>query len=449
MPPSKKRGRPPKYVNGHDGRPIIGLSFSRSNNQFYASHSKPRQYFGSDFDAALMKFRTWQAGKKGEPCAAIRLGRPIKPKLELPREFEPDYFLEQLNAGRSVDDLTEQLDGSFQLLPEDALYSWVRTELHKNPTRFAERVGIPEIAYLQDLKPLGPPLTLKQIGNLYFQKRKKNTPEWERKQSTYWEEFTSAVGVRTLREITHVEIEQYHNTVWDEHKKSNRSSTYVSHRLTAVRTILRHASKKSRDQQQVRRVLELTDMFEFPGKTSPAPNPITSSDFKKLLEASSPLWEAVFLLSLNCAFYPSEVAAVERKHIDLKARTLVMDRGKTGVPRVAVLWKRTIKAIRKYQASSPHKSAFLFVSRTGCPYNANHMGRNFRRRRVEAKLPDSVAFNSIRDGAYTAATQGGAIIDQARMLGGHRVGGVTDYYLKRNPKMVEQACAAIEKAYFG
>lgn len=53
MPLSKKRGRPPKYVNGRDGKPVVGLSFSRSIRQYYASHSKPRRYFGSDFDAAM------------------------------------------------------------------------------------------------------------------------------------------------------------------------------------------------------------------------------------------------------------------------------------------------------------------------------------------------------------------------------------------------------------
>ncbi len=447
MPLSKKRGRPPKYVTGRDGKPVVGLSYSRSIRQYYASHSKPRRYFGSDFDAALAKFRARQAAEDGEPYAAIKVELPLPP-VQLPPEHDPDYFVEQLNAGRPFEELVEELGGRFQLLPQDAVYAWVRTELLKNPTRFAERVGIPEIGYLQDLAPPGPPLTLKQVCNLYFRKRKRISPDWERKQRGYWQEFAATVGVKTLREVTHVEIERYHDAVWDEHNNNGRSSTYVSHRLTAVRTILRHALKKGRDQQQVRRVLELTEMFEFPGKTTPKPNPISPADFQRLLEVCSPKWRAVLLRSLNCAFYPSEVAAVKREHIDFEAQTLMMDRGKTRVPRVAVLWNRTIEALREYQRSEPHQSASMFVSRSGIPFNANHMSRNFRRRRAEAELPDTVTFDSIRDGAYTAASRGGAIVDQARMLGGHRVSGVSDYYLKRNPQMVAEACAAIEKAYF-
>ena len=52
--------------------------------------------------------------------------------------------------------------------------------------------------------------------------------------------------------------------------------------------------------------------------------------------------------TVNPALYPGEVVAVKREHVDLEARTLVMDRGKTGVLRVAVVWRRTVQAIRNY-----------------------------------------------------------------------------------------------------
>ena len=90
----------------------------------------------------------------------------------------------------------------------------------------------------------------------------------------------------------------------------------------------------------------------------------------------------------------------------------------------------------------------MFVSRTGSPYDANHIGRNFRRRRTDAELPEEVKFDNIRDGAYTAAVDGGADVNQAKMLAGHRV-GISDHYLKRNPAMVADACRAIGEAYFG
>jgi hypothetical protein len=55
MNPNNKRGRPPKYVNGSDGKPIVGLSYDKNLNQYYATHSKPRVYLGSDNKSAIYK----------------------------------------------------------------------------------------------------------------------------------------------------------------------------------------------------------------------------------------------------------------------------------------------------------------------------------------------------------------------------------------------------------
>lgn len=124
-----------------------------------------------------------------------------------------------------------------------------------------------------------------------------------------------------------------------------------------------------------------------------------------------------------------------------------IDRFLRPIRRLAVLWPRTVDAIRQYQSEHPHHSEFLFASEIGQPYNGNHMGRNFRRRRTEAKLPVTVEFAHIRDGAETAAIEGGADLTAAKLLAGHRT-GISDHYVRRNPKMVADACEAIERHYF-
>lgn len=112
-----------------------------------------------------------------------------------------------------------------------------------------------------------------------------------------------------------------------------------------------------------------------------------------------------------------------------------------------MLWERTVDAIREYQKDNAHDSEFLFVSYIGAGYVGNHVSRNFRKRRKKAKLPDAIFFEHIRDSAETAAIQGGADITQARLLAGHRC-GISDHYIKRNPKMVAEACKLIERHYF-
>ena len=197
----------------------------------------------------------------------------------------------------------------------------------------------------------------------------------------------------------------------------------------------------------MRRLLDLCEMLVPPRANGKDPNPIARQHFEQLLSVCDSKWKAAYLLALNAALYPSEVADVRKTEIDLDAKTLRMDRGKTGIVRIAVLWDRTVDAIREYQAEHPHESDYVFISEEGQPYNANHVGRNFRRRRKLAGLPFSVQFAHIRDGAETAAIEGGADLTQARLLAGH-CAGISDHYVRRNPKMVADACEAIEAAYF-
>ena len=67
----RKRGRPPKYVIGDDGKPIVGLSYQKSDGRYYATHSKPRKYFTTDFHQSMLRFRRWQAGQESV-CACSR-----------------------------------------------------------------------------------------------------------------------------------------------------------------------------------------------------------------------------------------------------------------------------------------------------------------------------------------------------------------------------------------
>jgi integrase len=190
--------------------------------------------------------------------------------------------------------------------------------------------------------------------------------------------------------------------------------------------------------------------LDRPEKRGFKPRPISREDFLKLLETveGEPKWKAMFLLALNAAMYPGEVAGVKKEDIDLKKGTLSMERGKTGVPRVAMLWQRTLDAIREYQETIPHQSEYLFVSRSGAAFSDNHVSRNFCRRRDSVGLPKTLQFANIRDGAYSAAFNASGVSEkEAKVLAGHR-SGMTDHYVVRTPTMVAAACIAIERYYF-
>ena len=126
-----------------------------------------------------------------------------------------------------------------------------------------------------------------------------------------------------------------------------------------------------------------------------------------------------------------------------------MDRGKTGVPRVAMLWVRTVKAIREYQQTQKKNcSEYLFLTFMGKQYKAHSIGSIWRKLRKEAGVDHSVKFEHIRDAAQTSAADGDCSIDEIRFLMGHRVSGITDNYLKRKPNLTKKACKVIEGYYF-
>lgn len=154
------------------------------------------------------------------------------------------------------------------------------------------------------------------------------------------------------------------------------------------------------------------------------------------------------MTALNFCMKSGEVADLIKTDIDMTKGTLVTTRNKTGATRIAVLWRRTTDAIRAYQKKHPYHAEHLFNSRIGTPLTAKAAGRIVIQLRRKANLPEMVCFDTIRDGGYTAAIEGGASETHAKLLAGHSV-RMSDQYVRRNPKMVADACEAIERSYFG
>jgi len=427
---TRGRGRPPQYVHGRDGKIIVGLSCEKSSKRFYASHSKPRRYFGVDFDEALLRFRAWEAKQAG--------GAEVRVVIDRGTDAVPSRSRYIPVRGK-----LDEFDLADPTRSPDVLFAWARTEILRDPVRFSQRVGIPEVARLSSLPEPEDSLTLKAIGEAYFGKRRKVTPDWSGKIAQFWAEFTKTIGVSTLGQVRREHIERYHTAVWEQANKGKRSPTFVHHRLTAVRALLRCGLKSGRDVTNIRRVLDLCGMFELPKKNGVQPRPISPEDFAKLLDTADTKWRAILSLSLNCCLYPSEVSNVKKTDLDLAAGTYSATRRKTGIARVGVLWKRTVRAIKAYQAEEPHHSEYLFVSREGKPWTPQGFNSAFRTLRTRAGV--KVQFASLRDGSFTAAVKAG--LDQGRWLAGHR-GGQADAYVRHSPELVKEACRAIEAHFF-
>lgn len=155
------------------------------------------------------------------------------------------------------------------------------------------------------------------------------------------------------------------------------------------------------------------------------------------------------LLGLNLCLHIDEVCAPQWKDFDLAKGTYAVIRGKTEsdrIPRAATLWPETLAALNALPRRGT--SPFVFTSKMGTRYACTSRVDDFREFRKAAGLPDELTFDSIRDGAYTAAMQEAPDERWARVLAGHKAPGLTDNYVLRNPQCARPACEAVYKVYF-
>jgi integrase len=142
-----------------------------------------------------------------------------------------------------------------------------------------------------------------------------------------------------------------------------------------------------------------------------------------------------------------EVCEVKWEEIDMQKGTYCTIRAKTEahrIPRAATLWPETLAALE----AMPRKGAspYVFTSAIGMKYNRNKRVNTFKEFRDAAKLPH-ITFDSLRDGAFTAACRLCSDERWARVLAGHRSPGLQDSYVLRSPEIVRPACDAVYREY--
>ena len=163
-----------------NGRPIVGLSYNKATKSYYATYSKPRVWFGSDFGRALFNFRRYENQQATE-----------QPYIEIELPDSPDAQTQVVKWSELCGDppvIAAAYAGESALLPENTFLETVRKFILKDPIGAARKMGIPELARLEDLPPLEPPLPLEKILQYYLDRRKPSKEECKKMKSS-WKEF--------------------------------------------------------------------------------------------------------------------------------------------------------------------------------------------------------------------------------------------------------------------
>ena len=336
----KSRGRKANYVTDNQDKPVVGLSAdSRGNyyNTHYRSEGIKRENFGYDDTEAIFKFLQWEAKRKGDTFSTAEKpdynkGLKGKGSITFTEKFhrlieQYDIPYKQIIEGIEV----KQID-----IPDSYVWDRARYLLLSNSFEAERKLNLPGIADFLNNPNYKEPLTLEEIGNLYFNRKLKPLKIQELTDSQrWWKQFCDIVNVDNVRQITLELINRYQQTIHKMAENNKYSPTYIQHRLDKIKTIFRNVLRTSENIDDTKKVLDYCLKFHYLNKVNTNPTPIDKDDFIKLLDAADKKLKAILLLSACCGLYPEDIADIKKTDIDLNKRTLIMYRKKTNRLRTA------------------------------------------------------------------------------------------------------------------
>ena len=346
----RRRKKTTKYeiYNGVElGDEFGGVIYDNSRNKAYIySYKDPKtnahktKYLGRNLNDAVRRYEEAKAKLYGKKPNVEFLEYNAKPKSPRKQKQIDNKIADdgKIVVAKEV----SKIDGDYQRLIYDNVYEIPEkfildqfTKMLANPQELARKLGLKDIN-LEALKPKPAPLTLKKIGDLYFNRHLyrpdppltkgnlKNSKNW-------WKEFCKIIKVNTVDQISLELINYYQNELHEVatsevyrpnwlsplQKKTLKdvkaSPTWVKHRLDKIKTILRNVKNTQSNLDDVNTALEHCYKFHYLAPTDFEPNPISREDFKALLKVVNPKenngidivmkakWRAILLLALNGA----------------------------------------------------------------------------------------------------------------------------------------------------
>ena len=117
----------------------------------------------------------------------------------------------------------------------------MKEQLINRPKYCAEQTGIEQLAYLADIPKPTPSPSLKNVGDLYFEKSKLSA-DWRSKCKSFWKEFSDSVEVKTLREVNQEHLLDYHDLIID----ASKSPAHARQRFGAIKAIVNYPTKRGK-----------------------------------------------------------------------------------------------------------------------------------------------------------------------------------------------------------
>jgi integrase len=328
----------------------------------------------------------------------------------------------------------------------DVLWPWLREQLIERPSWIAEKVGIPEIAGLAQLKLPRPSIRLTDLLRTYLANSTAK-PKSQRRTELIFEDFLAFTGAKTLAELTTPTLLRFRDSI--EGSASVKTGGSRKWMFGQIKNVIAFGKKEGLDPVEINEALSRCAVLRTKTKESQvAPKPISRDHLHLLLEIADDQWRAFILAGLNCCCYIGELIQIKCSYINTELGTFSSIREKSveeRIPRAATLWPETLEAMSRIR-SGPD---YWFTAQTGTSYRGSASLLNkFAKLRAKAGLgPEDVKFSHLRDGAYSRASKMDRSL--ARVLAGHQCDGYEDSYVLRHPEVVRPVCDVVRTHYLG
>ena len=471
-----------RYVVGKDGKPEVGLSWDKGNGQYYPTDWKKlrlekRPNFGTDYDEAIFRFQQWQSKLEAKTTTFVGLTEEdfeLEENMHVVYSPESAASMDKIRAdlgfgpGKYTIGEKKRLYWTYDLqLVEDRFFTKLREMILNNIEEVRKKLNLH--IDVKDAAALRKAYTLKQIGNHFFGLLKYENPEKRSQKNELkelrrtWQVFSDVIGVRTAGEVAKQHINKYHDYVMRKAKKHDWSTSTIRKYFEHPRRILNAAIK---DFENSHDIVELKnrclEKLEIPRQVvKNKPKLIQKSDFRRLLEVSDVEETAMWLLSMNGAYYAIDIVSVPVDAIDWKDKTIVFRRTKTEAQgtghRSMVIWAKTEKVLKAYMKAKSHNGQTLFYnSRLSKPYNRDWITEKFRDCLNRAGIVDNkgkrkYSHQNFRDSVKTIGYKQGITNNSVDAVLGHKPPGVGRDYIdpEEYPEIARNCCQAVYRYYFG
>ena len=469
-----KIGSPRKnLVYDDNGNLVDGLSIDKSTGTYIAQFKDKdgkwsRKGFGKDEAEAISKYRSWEEERQGGKLVTVT--KPsYMPSLGKKAIFKLSDRAEELLKQHNIDEkwflgfILAELRINEAVIPEDFIYSKAAELIRNNPIIAAQKMKMPFFADRDFMKKYKPTETLliSELWENYATKRGIITEKELADTKASWTKFIDIVNVKTASELTKEVIRKYYDTLYGEYNRK-MSTTWIKSHFERVKRVINYALDSLDDISDLLEVKQRLASVLKPPKASilcPAKR-IPKELFLSILEASNNEEKAMWLLSLNLAYYTIDIATLPLSHINFKNKTVIFRRGKTGVHRAGVLWNETIKAIMDYQKEKSHNSELLFYNlQNKQPYEPNRIRKKFnkvlenlgiRTKSKEKKVnPNNFKHSHFRDSFESICAAKNIPQQSIDAVMGHT--GISTKYtdVESTPEITAPACQAVREFYFG